>query len=92
MAPPNSAPPGFQRLDHVAIVARTMIAVTGLDRVMLDRGLRLAHAAAFRLQFGKAHLAVRIEKHQVGKAGMTPIRFSLGLLSPGRAFPLAMCG
>ena len=37
--------PAFQRLDHVAVVARTVIAVAGVYQVALHRGLRAAEDA-----------------------------------------------
>jgi hypothetical protein len=60
--------PGFQRLNHVAIVVRTEIAVAGRDQVRRDGGLRIAQPAVARLQLDKVDLAMRAEKYQVGPA------------------------
>ena len=60
--------PALQHLDQVAVIARTVIVMAGRAQVAHHRALRLAQSATLGFQFDKTHLAMRPEKHQVGKS------------------------
>ena len=89
-AGPHHAP-ALQRLDDVAIIGRTQIAVAGGDQVRCHVGLQFAQPAVPGFQLDETDLATPAKKHQMGNPGVTPMRFSLVAVAWSRFSPLAIC-